>query len=49
MFNTIKIIIKSSVPQNNSLLSSKNLYSNNPSNASVREKNKEGGGGGEIT
>ena len=44
MFNTIKIIIKSSVPQNNLLLSSKNLYSNNPSNVSVKG-NKKGGGG----
>ena len=45
MFNTIKVIIKSSVPQNNSLLlSSKNLYSNDPSNVSV-----SGLKGGEIT
>ena len=36
MFNAIKIIIKSTFPQNNSkLLSSKNLYSNNPSNVFV--------------
>ena len=37
MFNAIKIIIKSSVPQNNSkLLSSMSPYSNNSSNVSVR-------------
>ena len=50
MFNAIKIIIKSTFPQNNSkLLSSKNLYSNNFSNVSVRGNKIGEGGGGEIT
>ena len=47
MFNTIKTIIKSSVPQNNLYLSSsKNLYSNDPSNVSIKGITAARGGGG---